>query len=110
LTLSDGTTTTNALAGPGFGNMTEATMSVRPGEIIAMLLNSDADTMGGTAHTFYGFAQANEAINGTPVGHLWNYGFNTWGFEDTFGGGDRDYNDVVVQLDFTSMAGHQLLK
>ncbi len=55
-------------------------------------------------------AQANEAINGTPVGHLWSYGFNTWGFEDTFGGGDRDYNDVVVQLDFTSMAGHQLLK
>ena len=24
-----------------------------------------------------------------------------WGWEDTFGGGDRDYNDLVVGLDFT---------
>jgi hypothetical protein len=41
-----------------------------------------------------------------PVGHLWNCGLNTWGWEDTYGGGDRDYNDMVVQLDFTSAAGH----
>ena len=30
---------------------------------------------------------------------------NTWGWEDTYGGG-RDYNDLIVQLDFTSAAGH----
>ena len=40
------------------------------------------------------------------VGHLWNYGLNTWGWEDTFGGGDRDFNDLIVQLDFTSTSGH----
>ena len=45
-------------------------------------------------------------MNGQPVGHLWNYGLNTWGWEDTYGGGDRDYNDLIVQLDFTSAAGH----
>ena len=49
---------------------------------------------------------ANEIVNGAPVGHLWNYGLNTWGWEDTYGGGDRDYNDMVVQLDFTSASGH----
>jgi hypothetical protein len=29
-------------------------------------------------------------------------GANTFGWEDTFGGGDRDYNDFVVQIDPTS--------
>ena len=41
-----------------------------------------------------------------PVGHLWNYGLNTWGWEDTYGGGDHDYNDLIVGIDFTSTAGH----
>jgi hypothetical protein len=45
-------------------------------------------------------------VNGQSVGHLWNYGLNTWGWEDTFGGGDHDYNDLVVGLDFTSASGH----
>ena len=44
--------------------------------------------------------------DGQPVGHLWNYGLNTWGWEDTYGGGDHDYNDLIVQLDFTSAHGH----
>jgi hypothetical protein len=46
------------------------------------------------------------AANGQHVSHLWNYGSNVWGFEDTFGGGDHDYNDLVVGLDFTSASGH----
>jgi hypothetical protein len=55
---------------------------------------------------FWAFAQANEMVAGQTVGHLWNYGLNTWGWEDTFGGGDHDFNDLVVQLDFTSAHGH----
>jgi hypothetical protein len=39
------------------------------------------------------------------VNHLWNYGLNTYGWEDTYGGGDQDYNDMTVQLDFTSAYG-----
>jgi len=27
------------------------------------------------------------------------------GFEYTFGGGDRDFNDTIVGLDFTSASG-----
>jgi hypothetical protein len=40
------------------------------------------------------------------VGHLWNCGLNIWGWEDTPGGGDRDYSDLIVGLDFASASGH----
>jgi hypothetical protein len=58
-------------------------------------------------HVFYGFAQANEVIGGSPVNHLWSYGnkSNAFGFEDTFGGGDRDYNDTVFSLNFADPLG-----
>ena len=59
-----------------------------------------------TGAVYWAFAQANEKVAGQPVGHLWNHGLNTWGWEDTKGGGDHDYNDLVVQLDFTSACGH----
>ena len=59
-----------------------------------------------TSHnTYWAFAQANESMGGQPVGHLWNYGLNTWGWEDQRGGGDRDFNDLMVQFDFTSASG-----
>ncbi len=60
-------------------------------------------------NTLFAFAAANEAVNGQPVSHIWSYGLNTWGWEDMLGGGDRDYNDLVVQLDFTSDSGRHLL-
>ena len=45
-------------------------------------------------------------MSGQSVGHLWNYGLNTWGWEDTRNGGDRDFNDLIVQFDFTSTYGN----
>lgn len=63
-------------------------------------------TQGGV---YWSFAQANETVGTQHVGHLWQYGLNTVGWEDTYGGGDRDYNDLVVQIDFTSAAGHGYL-
>jgi hypothetical protein len=91
-----------ALAGPGYGNYGQSgLMDVDAGAIIAMKLVNH--TSG--AH-YWGFAQANETVDGRSVGHLWNYGLNTWGWEDTLGGGDRDFNDLIVQLDFTSSSGH----
>jgi hypothetical protein len=74
---------------------------VNAGDLVAMQLTNNTH-----GNVYSGFAQANETANGQPVGHLWNYGLNTWGWEDTYGGGDRDYNDLIVQLDFTSAAGH----
>ena len=100
--LSTGGTQVN---GPGYGNYGQTgILNVDAGDIIAMkLLNT---TTGGH---YWGFAHANEMVDGRAVGHLWSYGLNTWGWEDQHGGGDHDYNDLIVQLDFTSSAGHAWL-
>ncbi|MEW6257082.1 MAG: DUF4114 domain-containing protein [Pseudomonadota bacterium] len=96
-----------ALNGPGFGQYAQsALLDVDQGDIIAMVLRS---LSGGTTQTFYAFSSANEQVDGQAVTHLWNYGLNTWGWEDLYGGGDLDYNDLVVQLDFTSAAGSGIL-
>jgi hypothetical protein len=93
------------IAGPGYGQFNQTLLQgVDAGDIIAMRL--DNLTTGGF---YWAFANANEKVNGQPVGHLWNYGLNTWGWEDTHGGGDHDYNDLVVQFDFTSAYGHRWL-
>ena len=94
-----------AIAGPGYGSYGEADLvGVNSGDLVAMTLTNQWQ---GT--TYWAFAQANESTNGGPVDHLWNYGANTWGWEDMVGGGDRDFNDLVVGIDFTSASGHQLL-
>jgi len=91
-----------SMGGPGYGNYQQgALLHVSGGDKIAMMLTNNT-----SGATFWAFAQANESVAGQSVGHLWNYGLNTWGFEDTYGGGDGDYNDLVVQLDFTSAYGH----
>ncbi|OYY13734.1 MAG: hypothetical protein B7Y70_01180 [Rhizobiales bacterium 35-68-8] len=95
------------LNGPGYGQYGQsALLDVDQGDIIAMSLTNGYE---GVTHTYYAFAAANEQVGGTGVAHLWNYGLNTWGWEDLYGGGDLDYNDLVVQLDFTSSAGAGIL-
>jgi hypothetical protein len=91
-----------SVAGPGYGGYEQTGLShVNAGDLVVMQLTN-------TTHgdVYSAFAQANETVNGQPVGHLWNYGLNTWGWEDTRGGGDHDYNDLVVGIDFTSASGH----
>jgi hypothetical protein len=87
------------LNGAGYGQYSQGELTnVDAGDLVAMKLVNN--TVGAD---YWAFAQANPD-NG--MAHLWNYGANLWGWEDTYGGGDRDYNDLVVQLDFTSTAGH----
>jgi hypothetical protein len=96
------TTGGTSIGGPGYGNYEQSGLQhVNAGDLVAMQLTNNTH-----GNTYLGFAQANETVNGQPVGHLWNYGLNTWGWEDTYGGGDHDYNDMIVQLDFTSASGH----
>jgi hypothetical protein len=96
------TTGDTDIRGPGYGDFTEVALQhVNAGDLIAMELTNHTH-----GDTYSAFAQANEVVNGQPVGHLWSYGLNTWGWEDTKGGGDRDFNDLVVGLDFTSASGH----
>jgi hypothetical protein len=88
--------------GPGYGNYEQTTVQhVNAGDLVAMQLTNNTHGINYSA-----FAQGNETVNGQQVVHLWNYGLNTWGWEDTYGGGDRDYNDLIVQIDFTSASGH----
>ena len=88
------------LQGPGFGNYLETqVLGVDAGDLIAMgLVNHDS------GHVFYGFSQANEKVGGQPVQHLWSYGNGTptYGFEDTYAGGDADFNDSVFSLIFSN--------
>ena len=86
------------MAGPGYGLFAQAQIvDVDAGHLVALRLTNHA-----SGQTYFAFAQA----NGDKTVHLVNYGMNTWGFEDLHGGGDRDFNDLVVQLDFTSASGH----
>ncbi len=92
------------LSGPGYGGYQEATIDVQQGDIIAMELQNLT-----TGDTYWAFSQANETVAGQQVGHIWNYGLNIWGWEAGQGGGDSDFNDLVVQFDFTSAYGNGLL-
>ena len=90
-----------SLGGPGYGNYEQTgLLGVDGGDFIAMKLTNQT-----TGAFYWAFAHANETVGGQSVGHLWNYGLNTWGWEDMYGGGDRDFNDLLVQLDFTSASG-----
>lgn len=85
------------LDSPGYGNYTQnALLHVDAGDLVAMTLVNLS-----RGNTYWAFSQANP----DGLGHLWNYGVNTWGWEDTRGGGDRDFNDMLVQFDFTSASG-----
>jgi hypothetical protein len=91
-----------SIAGPGYGNFAQtALIDVDQDHIIAMKFTNTT-----TGNTYWAFANANETVGGQSIGHLWSFGLNTWGWEDQYGGGDIDYNDLIVQLDFTSAAGH----
>jgi hypothetical protein len=86
------------LLGPGYGFFEKTAITdVDAGDLIAMTLTNRS-----SGDTWYAFAHANSDHRG----HIVNYGHNTWGWEDTRDGGDHDFNDLVVQLDFTSNAGH----
>ena len=92
----------SVITGPGYGQFSQTLLQgIDAGDIVAMRLDNLA-----TGAFYWAFANANEQVAGQSVGHIWNYGLNTWGWEDTFGGGDRDFNDLVVQIDFTSASGH----
>ena len=89
------------MAGPGYGLYAQAQIvDIDAGDLVALRLTNHT-----SGQIYVAFARA----NGDNTAHLANYGMNTWGFEDLQGGGDRDYNDLVVQLDFTSASGHSWL-
>lgn len=59
-------------------------------------LSENPDNADGDIRAYFAYTGAN------PDGqvHAMVLGNNTFGFEDLFGGGDFDYNDLIVQVDF----------
>jgi len=98
--MTSGGTSINTLS---YGQYQQTALEhVNAGDLIAMKLTNNT-----TGNTYWSFSQANEVVDGQHVAHLWNYGANTWGWED--GSGPYDFNDPVFQLDFTSASGQGLL-
>ena len=64
------------ITGAGYGQASQALLQhVNAGDIIAMRLDNHT-----TGAFYWAFANANETVGGQKVGHLWNYGLNTWGW------------------------------
>ena len=43
------------------------------------------------------------AANSDGLSHFFNFGDNLFGLEDTIGGGDKDYDDVLIGFNFTAL-------
>jgi len=98
------------IVAPGFGGYDHTVLTgVDDGDILAMRITA---TYEGVTNVFWAFADANEMnADGSQATHLWSYGLNTWGWEDITEamGSDQDFNDLIVQFDFTSLTGHDLI-
>ena len=55
-------------------------------------------TVANTGNTFYSFT----AANADGYNHFKYLSANKVGFEDVFGGGDRDHNDLIIDLSFAA--------
>jgi hypothetical protein len=66
---------------------------VHPTDFLAQNSTNQAT---GAIQAYFAYLGANP----DRVDHIRLLGDNTFGFEDLFGGGDLDYNDVVVQVNF----------
>jgi hypothetical protein len=55
-------------------------------------------TVANTGNTFYSFT----AANADGYNHFKYLSANKVGFEDIFGGGDRDHNDLIIDLSFAA--------
>ncbi len=60
------------------------------------LAENPNNTVGKGAMAYFAFMAANP----DGVDHIRQLGDNTFGFEDLFAGGDRDYNDIILQVNF----------
>ena len=77
---------------------TSRSITVSDSFILAPLAEVEAGT---TRHTFFTFNEA----NADGVQHFQVLGDNVFGFEDLYGGGDRDFDDLIVSFKPTALIG-----
>lgn len=66
------------------------------GKINQFLIQNPSNEIEAHIHSFFSFEKANP----DGISHIRRLGENLWGFEDLIGGGDRDFNDMIVQVNF----------
>jgi uncharacterized protein YkwD len=82
------------------GGYIYAPFVVADGTVDRVLNSSDPKT---TPRVYFNYV----AANADGFDHIKSLGANKFGFEDTWGGGDKDYNDLIfkVEANVTSMIG-----
>jgi uncharacterized protein YkwD len=82
------------------GGYIYAPFVVADGTVDQVLNSLDPKT---TPRVYFNFVEA----NADGFDHIKSLGANKFGFEDTWGGGDKDYNDLIfkVEANVTSMVG-----
>ncbi len=75
----------------------ELVTGLEGGSIFAPFIVANADLADATQSEVY---FAFEAANSDGVEHIRNLGDNSFGFEDLPGGGDRDFNDNIIEFNF----------
>lgn len=77
---------------------TSRSVTVSDSFMLAPLADVEAGT---TRHTFFAFNEA----NADGVQHFQVLGDNVFGFEDLYGGGDRDFDDLIASFKPTALIG-----
>ncbi len=73
-------------------------MVITNGTFEDFLNRNPQNQAGGNIHAYFNYLGANT----DKVDHFRLLGDNKFGVEDMYGGGDRDYNDIVIQMNVKS--------
>ncbi|MEM8640550.1 MAG: DUF4347 domain-containing protein [Cyanobacteria bacterium P01_G01_bin.54] len=78
------------------GGQLFAPFMVANGTVSGFLAQNPTNQFNADVHTYFAFSSANP----DTIDHVRLLGDNTFAFEDLLGGGDLDYNDAMIQIDF----------
>jgi 3-phytase len=79
------------------GNRVLAPYLIANGTVADFLVKNPTNQSTQNVQAYFAYLGANS----DKVDHIRLLGDNRFGFEDLFGGGDRDFNDIVLQVKFT---------
>ena len=80
------------------GGKIYAPVVIAQGTLASFAANNPTNSSAGNVHAFFNYVGANS----DKIDHFRLIGANTFGVEDILGGGDRDFNDLVVNIKISS--------
>ena len=83
------------------GEVADFTVEMEAGELYAPILvrGNDLNVSLASETVYFAF----EELNSDGINHIQRAGKNAWGFEDLNGGGDSDFNDLIIEVE---LGGH----